>query len=193
MYARQPHHCLGKRRCCGRVPPGDMEQRILKMRKDSSEHMAACHRAVEHFLADPACLVGLAQRPKGRSQENHRGDAHVLAEAIAQVAVALRIEHREGLPQVGAGVLKVPEIPLGHAGKAMRHGGFRRRRLALDVAQDDFGDCPQGAGLSAAEAPDPEAVIGREPFHWVINRGGQLPGASEGGRRFKRAVAVCRD
>ena len=44
--------------------------------------------------------------------------------------------------------------------KAVRHSGFWRRRLVPDITQNDFGDRPQRADLSAAEVPDPEAVIG---------------------------------
>ena len=160
MFARQLHHCLGKGRCCGRIPPGDMEKRILKMPVDRCEHVAACHRPGEHFLANPARPVGLAQRPQRQSHKHHRGDARVPAEAVGQIAVALRIEHGERLLHVGARQLEISKIPLRYAGKAVRDGGFWRRRLALDVAQDDFGDCPQWADLSAAEIPDPEAVIG---------------------------------
>ena len=122
--------------------------------------MAACHRSGERFLADTTRLIGLAQGPQRQSHKHHRADARLPAEAVGQIAVALRIEQGERLPEVGAGQLELPKIPLRHAGKAVRHGGFWRRRLAIDVAQDDFGDCPQWAGFSAAEIPDPEAEIG---------------------------------
>jgi hypothetical protein len=52
------------------------------------------------------------------------------------------------------------KFPRYHSITPVRDGSFWRRRLALDVAQDDCGDCPQWAGLSAADIP--AALLGDE-------------------------------
>ena len=113
------------------------------MPEDRGEHMAACYRPA------PA-LPRRLRRASSVSPSGHSVKAIItIAETprswpkrVGQVAVAPGIEHCERLPQVGARQLKIPKIPLRRPSNAVRHGGFWRRRPALDVAQDDFGDCP---------------------------------------------------
>ena len=66
------------------------------------------------------------QGPQRQSHQHDRRDTNILAEAVGQIAVALRIKHRKRLPQLGAGQLKISKIPLRHADKAMRHGTYSR-------------------------------------------------------------------
>jgi hypothetical protein len=62
---------------------------------------------------------------RGMAQIHHRGDAHVLAEAVGQIANALRNEHGERLPQVVAGQLEVPKPRLGAPARDRRATGAR--------------------------------------------------------------------
>ena len=89
---------------------------------------------------------------------------------------------------MGAG--KVTEIPAGVAGNLMRDHSLGAIRPGRGFVQEQLGHFAERCGFAACKVPDPETVIGGEPFRGVFYPVCHFTGARKGRARFRCPVSL---
>jgi hypothetical protein len=113
-------------------------------------------------------LVDSTEHPQCEGVGNLRCNAGIRAEPVGEIGMARLVVELDGLLKMVMGDGKVAEVKAGGAGNAVSDQGFGAIGPDRGFAQEQLGDFTRRCGFAAREVPDPETVIGGEPFRDVI-------------------------
>src|SRR6516164_4109477 len=99
----------------------------------------------------------------------------------------------DGLLKMVMGAGKVAEVKAGGAGNAVSDQGLGAIGPGRGFAQEELGYFTRRCGFAAREVPDPETVIGGEPFRGVFLPARQFAGARKGSTGFRRLIPLGPD
>src|SRR6516164_4267080 len=112
----------------------------------------------------------------------------IIPEPVGEIGMALRVVERDSLSKMFVGASKVAEIKAGVAKVAMRDHSLGTIRPGRGFVQEQLDYFAHRRGFAAIKMPDPNTVIGREPFRGVFFSARQFTGARKGGTRFRRLI-----
>ena len=138
-------------------------------------------------------LVDSPEHPQRDGIKYFRCGARILAESVGESGMPRLVVELDGLLIMIMGAGKVAEIPAGGAGIAVRDQGLGTIRPGRGFAQETLRHFPHRHGFAARKVPDPETVIGGEPFRGVFHPARQFAGARKGCARFRRLISLGPD
>src|SRR6516162_8630821 len=138
-------------------------------------------------------LVDSSEHPQRDGIKGFRCDAGIRAEPVGEIAMACRVVELDGLLKMVMSTGKVAEMKASHAGNAVSDYRLGAIRPGRDFAQEKLHDFAHRCRFAAVEVPEPETVIGGEPFRGVFYPVRHFAGARKGGTGFRRLLSLGPD